>query len=441
MIYQNLLKLLSEEDSKKLQHFERIWVGFSGGLDSMVLLHALASELTLVKKIEAIHVNHGISQNSDDWEARAALFCKQINIPLTVKKIKIHSSSNLEEEARKARYEAFRSLLTEKDALLLAHHRDDQAETVLLQLFRGAGVDGLSAMQRYKPFEASTLVRPLLHCSRKNLEAYAHFHQLSFVTDESNADCSYARNFLRNKIIPELETRWPGVQVNLARTAEHCLNAQMLLIDLAEIDYQEEITKKEGLCSTLCIEKFKSLSFLRITNILRTWLRSHAKRLPTTAIFNRLITEVIFANEDKCPEIIWGSYQIRRYQQKLYLLTNFKDLSLPDVSWPTFPDSLVLPKGLGALKATASETQGLVMPESRVSLVVSFRKGGEEMIFRGQRKSLKKLFQEWRVPPWLRRRIPLLYINGELAAVVGYAISDAFYGAAGFQIFYMETGS
>lgn len=447
MIYQNLSELLSEEDSLTLQHFERIWVGFSGGLDSTVLLHALASDLSLVKKIQAVHINHGLSQNTDDWEARANLFCKQINVPLTVKKIKIGSSSNLEEVARKARYEAFRSLLKEKDALLLAHHRDDQAETVLLQLFRGAGVDGLSAMLRYKTFAGATLVRPLLHYSRKNLEAYARVHQLSFVIDESNADCGFARNFLRNKIIPELETRWPGVQANLARTAKHCLNAQTLLSELAEIDYEENIIQKEGGYRVLCIEKLRHLSFLRLTNILRTWLRSHVERLPSTAVFNRLITEVIFAKEDKCPEITWGKYRIKRYQHKLYLLTDFEDFILPDLLWPSFPDPLELPKGLGVLQALSSAEDslgdslegGLIIPE-KSSLVVSFRKGGEEIIFHGQRKSLKKLFQEWQIPPWLRGRIPLLYINGELAAVIGYAVSDAYYGKAGASIAHFNKG-
>jgi tRNA(Ile)-lysidine synthase len=423
-----VLDLLLEEDCQKLQGFERLWVGFSAGLDSTVLLHALMQDGRLKDKIQAIHVHHGLSNHADEWEADAQLFCKQLGIPLTRKRVSISSLSNLEEEARKARYGVFRSLLKEGDALILAHHRDDQAETVLLQLFRGAGIDGLSAMPPYKPFANAVIVRPLLHCSRKTLEAYAHFYQLPFVTDESNADSSYSRNFLRNQIIPELEKKWPGVQANLARTARHCTDTQTLLRDLAKIDYDEV----GDASPVLYLEKCKHLSFLRIKNILRNWLKVHAERLPSTAVLDRVITDVITAAHDKCPEIVWDKYQIRRFQEKLYLLTNFEDLSPADVPWTSFPNALELPQGLGFLHAISSE-MGLMIPEGS-KLVISFRKGGEEIILRGQRKSLKKLFQEWQIPPWLRGQISLLYINDELAAVIGYAVSDVFYGEKGAYI-------
>ncbi len=434
MPVRDLVELLSDEDIKKLEGFERLWVGFSGGLDSTVLLHALTQQKPLASKIQAVHVNHGISPNADIWAAKAQAFCAQLQIPLTIQKITLKAAQNLEEEARIARFNVFRTKLQEKDALLLAHHRDDQAETLLLQLFRGAGVDGLSGMQRTKTFAGATIFRPLLHASRKQLEAYSHHHQLTFVTDESNADCSYARNFLRNTVIPELEKKWPGVKTNLVRTAMHCQNAQTLLTDLAEMDYTEGLEKQEGAYSILNIEEIKHHSFLRMTNILRAWLRSNIKRMPSTAVFNRLLTEVIFAKEDRCPEIVWSQYCIRRYSQKLYLskAANFEEQNLLDIPWPSFPESLELPNRLGSLEilpANAGDLN-LVIPSQSI-FKVAFRKGGEVFPLRGQKKSLKKLFQEWQVPPWLRGSIPLLYINDELAAVIGFAISGRFYSNGG----------
>ena len=418
-------ELIHPDSLLRLQSFEHLYVGFSGGLDSTVLLHVLAHQPALSKKLTIIHINHGLSGNADDWERHCQDICQGYDLPLIVRKVFVDSSANVEEEARKARYGVFLSLIAKNDCLLLAHHRDDQAETVLLQLFRGAGLDGLSAMAAVKKIAEATLIRPLLHCSRNTLEAYAQAHELSWITDESNSDSLYSRNFLRHEIIPLVQTRWPGVLANLARTASHCFDAQLQLADLAEIDYPGS----DDAPNTLSIARLGELSYLRMSNILRNWLKKNSVRLPDTATFNRLIPEVIFASPDANPELLWENYCIRRHQQTLYLLTSHKALMRTVVKWPDFPKPLELADPPGFLVVKPSDKGLVISLDSTIE--VRFRQGGESIVLRKQTKSLKKLFQEWKIPSWLRERTPLLYIDGQLAAVIGYAVSDNFYHASG----------
>jgi len=412
---------LNNNSLQQLSKANRLFLGFSGGLDSSVLLHLLASYSEYRHKITAIHVNHGLSANALAWEKHCQHICQQSGIPLIVKKIVIAACGNVEEEARKARYSCFRSFLNAGDSLILGHHRDDQAETVLLHLFRGAGIDGLSAMVPDKKFAESRLLRPLLHCSRKMLEVYARHHQLNWINDESNSDRAYSRNFLRHELIPLLQTRWPGVVTNLVRTATHCQNAQYLLKDLADIDYP---TRKEPV-NTLSLAGIYGLSHKRINNVLRDWFKKNAILVPDTATFNRLIPEVIFADPDANPKLEWGAWCLRRYRQTLYLLPKQGQRPAEPMIWTDFPLPFQLDASQEQLVAETSG-EGLFIPEG-TRLEIRFRKGGEQLQWRGQTKSLKKLFQEWNIPPWLREQIPLLYVNAQLAAVVGYAISDDFY--------------
>ena len=414
-------ELIHPDSLQRLQNFERLFVGFSGGLDSTVLLHILANQPALSEKLTVIHINHGLSGNADTWERHCQDICQSYNIPLIIRKVFVDSSANVEEEARKARYGVFLSVMTKNDCLLLAHHRDDQAETLLLQLFRGAGLAGLSAMAAVKKIAEATLIRPLLHCSRNTLEAYAHAHQLSWINDESNSDSVYSRNFLRHEVIPLVQTRWPGVLANLARTASHCFDAQLQLAELAEIDYPGS----NDVPNTLSIARLGELSYLRMNNILRNWLKKNSVRFPDTGTFNRLIPEVIFASPDANPELVWDNYCIRRHQQTLYLLTAQKDMPGTIIKWQDFPNPLGIADLPGFLVVKSSEKGIVIPPDSTIE--VRFRQGGESIVLRNQTKSLKKLFQEWKIPAWLRDRTPLMYVDGQLAAVIGYAVSDNFY--------------
>ena len=402
----------------RLARYHRLLVGLSGGLDSTVMLHCLSQQPQLASKVTAVHVHHGLSCHADEWLAHCQTVCTALSIPIIARRVKLDQRSNIEEHARIARYDVFATLLNANDALLLGHHADDQAETLLLQLLRGAGVDGLAAMPAVKRLNEGDLVRPFLQYTRAELEAYADFHQLIWVEDDSNQDSVFSRNYLRHQIMPLLRVRWPSVVTNLARSASHCQQARVNLHALAEIDCNDLKA------NTLHLSDLKTQDNARLVNVLRTWLTNNRVRLPPTHTFNRLITDVIFARHDSLPCVEWDGICVRKYQDVLYLLDHLVDSHQDCVEWTQFPQPLQL--GHDLLCASHAE-KGLQMPiGARVH--VRFRQGGEVLIWHGQTKSLKKLFQEWRIPPWQRDTLPLIYINDSLAAVIGYAVSDQFYG-------------
>ena len=405
----------------RLEQFKKLIVGFSGGLDSTVLLHALYSQSSLRNKLLAVHINHGISPNALFWQSHCEAFCTQAVIPFISETIEFDRSANIEEGARNARYEVFNSLLKDKDCLLLGHHMDDQAETVLLQLFRGAGVDGLAAMMESGSFGSGVLARPLLTCSRKQLEQYAAYYELTWIEDESNQDEHYSRNFIRQKIMPSLAAKWPGVVGNIARAAGHCQQARLNLDELAIMDCSQLLSPSPR----LCIESLKSLSVERLSNVLRVWLKINEIQLPAAATFERLIHEAVFAREDAMPLVSWDAVQIRRYKDSLYILPAQK-MNLPAcIEWADFPQPLSCGDTGSCLLAQKAQEGIRISNDAKIH--IQFRQGGEPFFWHGQTKQLKKLFQDWGIPPWLRQNIPLVYINGQLAAVIGYAVSDLFF--------------
>lgn len=427
--------LLDTDWLKKLDRYRRLYIGYSGGLDSTVLLHNLISHCSLTNKLTAVHINHGLSPNALTWQKHCEKFCSGYKIPLVIEQVEFTRQANIEEEARKARYKAFARLLNESDALVLGHHLNDQAETLLLQLFRGAGIDGLAAMAPIKQFAQGELLRPFLHYSRQSLEDYAQFHQLKCVDDESNLDVSYTRNFLRHQVLPVLQQRWPAIETNLGRTTQHCQQAKANLDDLARID----CPSLNESSMTLPVASLHALSQARLSNVLRVWFKCNQVKLPSTLIFNRVIKEVIQAKEDANPLVAWKDACVRRYQQTLYLIKHEPKIVFQARMWPSFPKPLTI-EGLGKIYAEQRD-KGLVLPE-QAKVEVRFRTGGELFNWHGQTKQLKKLFQEWHIPPWQRDSIPLLYVNSLLAAVIGYAIADCFYDEGvlnAYQLFVNPT--
>lgn len=422
--------LLSSKWLARLAQFSKLIVGFSGGLDSTVLVHALAAHPGLKAKLVAVHINHGISPHALSWQKHCHLWCQNHGIKFITKSVQFDRTANIEEHARLARYEVFSSLLTTNDCLILAHHQNDQAETVLLQLVRGAGIDGLAAMTSSSRLGLGTMARPLLTHSRAQLEQYTLVHQLTWIEDESNENTVHARNYLRHKIVPLLIDRWPGVVRSIARTATHCQQAKNNLASLATSDCLSSLADSDS--PVLPIELLANLNFDRCSNVLRRWLQNNHIQVPPMTTFNRVIDELIYARADADPQVSWGDVVIRRYQNSLYL--DRKQLVyLPDsIEWSTFPKSLTI--GSVGKDQVESEinlvakkvSEGLVLPPD-AKMLIRFRQGGEEIFLHGQNKKLKKMFQEWGIPPWLRTSTPLIYINNVLAAVVGYAVSDSFF--------------
>lgn len=458
--------LLSPKWLAHLSSFNQLFVGYSGGLDSTVLLHVLTSHPPLRSKLIAVHVHHGISENASFWQAHCKQFCQTLGIQFMTEKVLFDCSANIEAGARIARYSVFSSLINEEDCLVLGHHLDDQAETVLLQLFRGAGVDGLSAMPEFGQLGLGKLARPFLTHSRDELKHYAEIMKLSWIEDESNEDMHYARNYLRHKIMPLVKKKWPGVVKNMSRTAMHCQQAKRNLEVLAAIDSSKEHNSsphqifvphessllrregengldllKENDTQILFLDPLHEFNVDRLANILRAWLKTNQVQIPSTITIDRIIREVFHARKDATPQVSWDNVIIRRYHNYLFLVKQSENHLLSSTEWTTFPLSL----SLNLEKAVESTTsafsrlnnnsffllarkanQGVVLP-SGVKIYVTFRQGGERFTWHGQTKRLKKLFQEWNVPPWLRDRVPLVYFDDILAVIVGYAMNDLFF--------------
>ncbi|KTD51803.1 cell cycle protein MesJ [Legionella quinlivanii] len=405
--------------SSLLEPFDKLYAGFSGGLDSTVLLYALAKKPQLKAKLTAVHVHHGLSPNADSWKLHCEQFCLRHDIPLIVYHVQLNTSSNIEKAAREKRYELFSSLSGSNTCILLGHHRDDQAETLLLQLFRGAGIEGLSAMPAWRSLGKGLLFRPLLDYTRAQIELYAINHKLSWVDDESNQETHFSRNYLRHSILPLIRVRWPGVEDNLIRTATHCQQAQHLLDQLALSD----CPKLHEPSLVLDCADLLDLDNDRLNNIIRYWLRQNQVLMPDALTFNRIIPELLLSREDATPLVSWGECVLRRYRKALHLMINKPTIKLSALLWGNFPEPLVIDSI--SIAAKSFNTGVRVLPGDVIE--IRFRQGGERMKIHGHSKMLKKLFQEWGVPQWQRDRVPLLYINQELAMVVGYAISDSFF--------------
>lgn len=363
--------------------FERTyWVGYSGGLDSHVLLHALAQvRIEYPIQLKAIYINHGLSQQAAAWAEHCAQVCQQFNIDFADHSIQINSSSHdsLEELARDGRYTVFAGLMGSQDLLCTAHHQDDQAETVLLQMLRGSGPKGLAAMPRIKPFAQGWHARPLLDFTRDELKNYADQHQLKWIEDESNSNTHFTRNFLRHDILPLLKNRWPSVTEVLARVADNCAEAQHVLDTVVE-PLLHSVTG--SVANTLSVTKVLHLNEIQQRHVLRAWLEQlHFPGLPAIKL-QQIQKDILQAREDKTPYFTWRGVELRRYRDDLYAMSS---LPLHDAQqafiWDDLSQPLVLP-GIGTLRAELSLGKGLRSDINNIS--VRFRQGGEVLHLPGR---------------------------------------------------------
>ena len=412
----------------------RFWVAYSGGLDSTVLLHAMAAcRESLQVDITAVHVDHGLQAQSQVWQQHCQKNSAQLNIPLTSVRVEVdrQSGKGIEAAARAARYQAFASLMQAGDAICLAQHQDDQAETLMLQLLRGTGVAGLAAMPISKPFAGGTLLRPLLQHSRGELLAYAEQFDLNWIEDPSNEQITFDRNYLRHEVMPVVKLRWPSADRSMARTAAHLAEANTLLQEVAAQDWQTVIAggPEQLFPDQLCISALKTLSLSRQRNLIRHWIHrlNHAP-LPDTKRLQQIFDEVIAAAQDCEPCVQWQGLAVRRYRQRLYL-TARELVSGKGGDWD-LRQALTLSELNVRLVVEASVENGLDPSlAGQDGMRIAFRQGGEVCCPAGrggQHHDLRKLFQEWGVPPWQRPRVPLLYVGNKIAAVIGFCVCEGF---------------
>ncbi len=434
----DLLRRIGELESKA-EPPKRLIVAFSGGLDSSVLLHALAGTRDRHgHPLLAVHIDHGLQRDSAQWARHCEAVAASFGVEFVAERVDVDRESGLgpEAAARAARYEALGRLMAPYDWLLSAHHQDDQAETLLLNLMRGSGLAGLSGMQSVRPFAAGWLVRPMLDVSRKAIEAYAAVNAVEFIDDPSNADTVHDRNFLRREVIPLLESRWQGGSERIRRSARLANEASGLLGQLAEIDGHAIV----GQGGKMMIGTFKELSEPRQRNLLRHTLASLDLPLPGARQLEQILRELVPAREDAQPVVAWPGAQARRYRDTIYLMAAGVGEPAPAEPLRLHGDHLALPSGLGEIMLLPDNDVGLSDAVVERGLEVRFRQGGEEIrpVFQKHTKKLKKLLQEGGVVPWMRDRIPLLYSDGKLVAVADLVVSDEASGEPGFRVYWRD---
>jgi tRNA(Ile)-lysidine synthase len=407
----------------------RLAVAYSGGLDSAALLH-LAQSYARAHDLElfAFHVHHGLSKNANGWLAHCERACASLGVRFDARHVDVAAieRDGVEQAARTGRYAALGELCRRYDIplLLTAHHQDDQAETVLLQLLRGAGLPGLSGMgvTNEAPSllggDSPVVARPFLETTRVELEQFVTQHGILHIDDESNADIRYSRNALRHKIAPVLHAHFPGFQRRLARVAEHAQSAQRLLNELAALDWQ---VCAAGGCIDL--DQFRLLGVDRQDNLLRYWFSHHRVRMPSTAWLAEVRMQLLGARADAQVRVVHPDCEVRRHRNKAFLIPRdgagaaatartFRWQGEPCIPFPEFG---------GTLYFDSSEVGVAADWLARQALEIRLRQGGEKLRLGPGRptRSLKLHYQALDIPAWDRQRLPVVFAEGKLVFAAG----------------------
>ncbi|HWY23693.1 MAG TPA: tRNA lysidine(34) synthetase TilS, partial [Nevskia sp.] len=381
---------------------------YSGGLDSTVLLHCLAHHDPCFR-LRAVHIHHGLQASADEWAEKCERFSQSLGVAFELLRVQVDGldPAGPEAAARNSRYEALRGLMQPGDCLATAHHRGDQAETVMLRLLRGSGVHGLSAMRTLRAFAPGWLWRPFLELPRERIYAYAQEHDLRWIEDPHNRDTRYSRSWMREELTPLLRERFPQTEESLARTARLAAEAAGLMDELAALDLADA-----GRDGALAVGALRELGAARRHNLLRWWLRQQGFEIPPADTLERIEREVLDAAEDAEPLLGWAGCELRRYRDRLYAMAPLPPppAAAPALAWTG--EQLPLPEGCGRLRLPQLPPRGLS---------VRFMRGGERLRLAGaaHSRTLKNLFQEAGVPPWVRQRTPLVEADGELVYVAG----------------------
>ncbi|MFP1679788.1 tRNA lysidine(34) synthetase TilS [Alloalcanivorax sp. C16-2] len=401
-----------------------LWLAFSGGLDSTVLLHLLAGA-GLGARLTALHVDHGLHPDSAAWAAHCQTVARHLGVAFESTKVTVDRAAGLEAGARDARYRAL-TARAGSATLITAHHRDDQAETLLLRLLRGAGVAGLAAIREHGRRGDTPLWRPLLGLSRRRLLERAEQGGWSWLEDPSNTDQSLDRNYLRGTVLPALSRRWPGVLATLARAADHQAEAAALLDERAAEDAAALGATGDRLALTVA-----SLSGPRRRNLLRWWLREAGAGAPSQALLAQ-IEGLLAAPADRAARVEWGGWQLRRFGGELHLLDRATLAPLTEEwGWPPGQDAFSL--GAWRLEPVAdapappapASTPLLWRPRDAGPLRLVPATGGERLFRNGCHQRVSELWRAAGVPPWRRAQWPLVYEGDTLRCVPGVGVADA----------------
>jgi tRNA(Ile)-lysidine synthase len=412
-----------------------ILLGLSGGLDSCVLLHLLANMQTQLDfKLKAIHVHHGLSSSADDWLNFCKQKCKLLDIEFDAVKVKINEKGSLgiEGEARELRYEAIKK--KQKGVVALGHHQNDQAETLLLQLLRGSGLKGLAGMPEFD--EERKFWRPMLNIKKELLEKYASENGIKYIKDESNEDINFDRNFIRKKVLPLIESRYPASIETISRSATNISEGHQIN-ELLALDDSKNVMSDDG--SHLLIENLNKLPNLRAINLIRWWLSFNDLLMPSKKNVEELFRQVKLIKKDTSLNLkISNDRSIRAFDDKLLIVSIMNDLPSYHFKWAG-QEEIELPNK-SKLHFVKTKKGGLSLSKlGAKSLYIKSRTGGEKLkSFPDQpSRSLKYLFQKADIPHWERDQVPLVYANEQLVAVPNLGVQYEYQskvGEVGYQI-------
>ncbi len=409
---------LAEVTTFLTSHPGAVVLGYSGGLDSSLLLHALV-RAGARDRLRVVHVHHGLNAQADQWLQHCRRQCDALELELMVERVQLQPDGNVEARARQLRRDALMRHVGEGDALWLAQHLDDQAETLLLRLLRGAGSRGLGGMAARRLWQGKLLLRPLLSVSRQQLQQLAADWQLQWVEDDSNQQSQFDRNFLRLEILPRLAGRWPAVARRLAAAGSQLREDAELLDELASLD----LARCDAVDDQLSLPAFVRLSAARQRNALRRWVTGQGLLPPSAVVLQRVLDEVLTAAHDREPQVVWPEAVFTRFRDRLYLLPATA-LAAPPADQLWLPDQQPhLEWGNWRLELQPEQLPGaLRLP--RGALSVRSARGGERLLWQGMHRQVSELWRVAAVPPWQRRQLPLLYCEDRLVAAAAIGAAD-----------------
>ncbi|UDG79620.1 tRNA lysidine(34) synthetase TilS [Candidatus Steffania adelgidicola] len=458
-----LVQTLNQCVAAHVVPYSSVLLAFSGGLDSTVLLDALATisnsnhekNVKNALPLRAMHINHGLNGKAEQWVAHCAHECHVRTIPFITENVVLNTrSQGIEAAARSARYFSLAAALKKDEVLLTAQHQDDQAETLLLALKRGSGPTGLAAMASDTPFGKHRLVRPLLTYSRLELETYARERGLCWIEDDSNTDIRFDRNFLRLQILPLLLDRWPRFSASVTRSARLCAEQERLLDELLSATLNK-LTNPDG---SLCWLPLTTMSQIKRAALLRRWLASYAVKMPSQQQLTHLWEQVALSRQDAIAKMKLENQQIRRFRDRLYIVPCSPALHDKNTVflWPAEKDHLILPSGLGIVRRCQIDIASLAkkklliasitgnnipqdeingtrvmprtivrapLPEEEVSIRFGSVQGLVYITTRQRGRKLKKIWQELGIPPWRRSSTALLFYHDHLIAALGVFVT------------------
>jgi tRNA(Ile)-lysidine synthase len=366
---------------------KNIVLALSGGIDSIVLLHYLNKNYH--NNLKVIHCNHNLSKHCDKWSLFCKDLCKNINVEYKNINISITGKSNIEQRLRQKRYQALACNLKDNDILCTAHHQNDQAETLLIQLFRGGGLNGLAAMPKIKKLGKGFHYRPLLDVKKEVINNYANLNKLKWVEDDSNENINFRRNFIRLKIIPELFKVYENITQVIARAANNQAEALQLVNELALID----ITQNKLINNNkINIANLIKLDLKRIKNVIRYHIKSLDFIMPTNNVMLEIV-KILYAKKDAKPKVNWDNYQVRSYKNELYFINNNDE---NNNFCPLYQEFVNL-----------------------ANFSIGYRTKGQRvrLINKKHTQSLKKILQQANIPPWERDNLKMYYIDNKLVAM------------------------